>query len=91
MHRWYGVVVVLAATLGVALAVASPATAKDRRGTEGRPIVPVADSGEGIAPSAPDWVREQIESIHAGAIENGEPASGERSLQGVTRVLDRLP
>lgn len=81
MHRWYGVVVVLAATLGVALAVASPATAKDKGAM---PIVPVADSGEGIAPSAPDWVREQIASVHAGADESGEPASGERSLEGVS-------
>ncbi len=83
MQRSYGVVVVLATTLAVVLAVASPATAKDKGP---KPIVPVASSGEGIAPRAPDWVREQIESIHAGAIENGEPASGERSLQRARRA-----
>ena len=80
MHRSYGIVVVLAAVLAAALAVASPATAKDKGPT---PVVPVSSSGEGIAPSAPDWVRQQVESIHAGAIESGEPESGERSPEGM--------
>ncbi|MGZ8698079.1 MAG: hypothetical protein ACXWZ1_12075 [Gaiellaceae bacterium] len=79
MHRWYGVVVVLAAVL----AVASPATAKERGP---RPIVPVASSGEGIAPRAPEWVRQQVERIHAGAIESGDAESAERSLQSVRRA-----
>jgi hypothetical protein len=85
VHRWYGVVVVLVAAVAAALAVASPATAKDT-GSKDRgpaPVVPVASSGEGVAPGAPEWVRQQIESIHAGAVESGEEASRERSLQGV--------
>jgi hypothetical protein len=76
VHRYCGVVVVLA----VVLAVASPATAKDRGA---KPIVPVASSGEGIAPGAPGWVLQGIESVHAGTVETGVADSGAPPLDGL--------
>ena len=52
-----------------ALAVAGPAGAKEKE----RPKDPVAVSGSGVgvAPNAPQWVRERIAEIHAGRIEQG--------------------
>lgn len=53
-----------------ALAVAGPAVAKEKE----RPRDPVAVSGSGVgvAPNAPQWVRDRIAAIHAGRIENGD-------------------
>jgi hypothetical protein len=51
------------------LVVAAPAAAKDK--DPAKNPVAVAASGEGIAPRAPEWVRERIKKIHEGQIENG--------------------
>ena len=60
----------LLVVLAAGLVCAGPAGAKDRE----RPSDPVAVSGSGvgIAPGAPEWVRERIAAIHAGRIEAGD-------------------
>jgi len=55
--------------LCVALAVAAPAGARDKE--KPNDAVAVSGSGVGVAPGAPTWVREKIQKIHAGKIENG--------------------
>lgn len=57
------------AVLAAALAVAAPAGAKDK--DKPRDPVAVSASGAGIAPSAPEWVRQRIAEIHAGKVEQG--------------------
>jgi hypothetical protein len=52
------------------LFVAAPALAGGTKDKEKDPV-PVSASGAGIAPRAPQWVREQIVKIHAGKIEDG--------------------
>lgn len=68
MCKWRGLVVVLF----LVPVLAAPAAAKDK---EPKGIVPVASSGEGVAPGAPGWVREKIEKIHAGSVESGDSES----------------
>ena len=68
MGKWRGIIVVLF----VLPVMATPAAAKDK---EPREIVPVTSSGEGVAPGAPEWVREKIKKIHAGAVESGNTES----------------
>jgi hypothetical protein len=53
----------------VALAAAGPAAAKDKE--RPKDAVAVSASGVGIAPNAPDWVRQRVAQIHAGRIEQG--------------------
>jgi hypothetical protein len=80
VRKWREFVVVLS----LVLVMAAPAAAKDK---EPKKIVPVANSGEGVAPGAPAWVREKIKNIHAGAIENGDSEpSALRSPQALRRV-----
>lgn len=55
--------------LCVALAAAAPAAAKEKE--KRTDAVPVSASGVGIAPGAPEWVREKVDRIHAGRIEDG--------------------
>jgi len=52
------------------LAVAAPAFAGGAKEKEKEPV-PVSASGVGIAPRAPEWVREQVKKIHAGKVEDG--------------------
>lgn len=75
----------LVVALFVALVAAAPAAAKDKE--KAKEIVPVESAGEGVAPGAPEWVREKIKKIHAGAIENGDSdAPQTRQLQARHRV-----
>ena len=57
----------------VGLAVAAPAQGKDKE--KPQPVA-VTQVGIGIAPNAPDWVRERVKQIHAGKIENGDAEAG---------------
>jgi hypothetical protein len=67
------------------LVVAAPAAAKEK--DPGKKPMAVAASGEGIAPRAPQWVRERIAKIHAGEIENGgSDAGGSIAPQARTRA-----
>lgn len=69
----------------LAFAVAAPASAKEEDPTSSP--VAVESSGVGIAPGAPDWVREKIGKIHAGKIENGAvEATAARGPQRVRRI-----
>lgn len=65
--------------LCVALVVSGPAGAKEKE--KPRDPVAVSGSGVGVAPNAPDWVRERIAAIHAGKVENGG-ADGPAALIG---------
>ncbi|HSO01970.1 MAG TPA: hypothetical protein VLS46_05545, partial [Gaiellaceae bacterium] len=65
--------------LCVALAVPGPAGAKEKE--KPSEIVAVSGSGVGVAPRAPAWVRERVEEIHAGKVENGG-ADGPGALRG---------
>lgn len=57
--------------LCVALVVAAPAAGKDKPAKE---PVPVSGAGVGVAPGAPDWVRQRVAEIHAGRQEDGDAA-----------------
>lgn len=61
---------ILLLALVAALAVAGPASGKEKERPQDS--VAVSGSGVGIAPNAPDWVRERIAAIHAGRIEQAE-------------------
>jgi hypothetical protein len=56
-------VVALGITVGMALFAAGPAAAKEKEKPQG--AVATSGSGVGIAPGAPDWVREQVRQVHA--------------------------
>lgn len=63
---------------------AGPASAKERG--EERPVA-VSGSGVGVAPGAPEWVRERVAAIHAGRIENGgQDAAGGAMPQARARL-----
>ena len=58
----------------LALVLVLPAAAAaggERRDKKEKEIVAVSDSGVGVAPRAPEWVREQVAAIHAGKVERG--------------------
>ena len=55
--------------LVAALAVAGPAQGKEKE--KPRDPVAVSEAGVGVAPNAPDWVRDHIRQIHAGRVESG--------------------
>jgi hypothetical protein len=58
----------------LALVLVMPAAAAaggERRDKKEKEIVAVSESGVGIAPGAPAWVREQVAAIHAGKVERG--------------------
>lgn len=61
---------ILLLALVAVLAVAGPASGKEKERPQDS--VAVSASGVGIAPNAPDWVRERIAAIHAGRIEQAE-------------------
>lgn len=71
----------------VALVVAGPAAAKERDEPTG--AVAVSEAGVGIAPGAPDWVREKVKRIHAGTIEDGGE-DGQGALRGGPRARQRI-
>lgn len=78
--------------LCVALIVAVPAAAKDSlekdKPAKEKELVPVAAAGAGIAPGAPEWVRQKVAEIHAGKTVDGEGAgpAAVRAPQRVYRV-----
>ena len=69
-----GTALVLVASVAM-FSFAAPASAGGTKDKEKDPV-PVSASGAGIAPRAPEWVRDKIGKIHAGTIEDGTSADG---------------
>jgi hypothetical protein len=70
--------------LVAALVVAGPAEANDGERPGG--AMPVAETGVGVAPSAPDWVRQEVTAIHQAAAANG---SGDKGAVGGPRAREQ--
>ena len=73
---------VLLTLTAVLVVVAAPASAAER---PERDAIPVVASGEGIAPGAPEWVRQHVAEVLAGR-GGGQTTARSRKLAGVQRT-----